>query len=188
MLALYGVLILGVSAFAFFLLVINPKRRRLALTAFVAPIGFGVLSILGLRASSSLVEIILGAFTSLSGSPGQIVITSLSLVAYLAFGLFGAWIAVQLISELEFRFPAQRRVFLRIAIAVVVFELIAVDLLLLTSKVFFHFHSSFSGVAWYGIIALSLGVATGGSLFAYKFFQRPVDSWISVDTSKTLVD
>jgi hypothetical protein len=185
MLALYSVLILGVSAFAFFAFVINPRRRRLALTAFAAPIGFGVISILGLRASSSLAAIILGAFTSISGSTGQILVTLFSVVAYLAFGLFGAWIAVQLVSELEFRFPAQRSVFLRIAIAMVVFELIAVDLLLFTSKVLFHFHNSFSGAVWYGIIALSLGMAAGGSFFAYKFFRRPVDHWISVEASQT---
>ena len=180
MLALYSVLIAGVSAFAFFAFVINPRRRRLALTAFAAPIGFGVISILGFRASSSLVAIILGAFTSISGSSGQIVITLLSAVAYLAFGLFGAWIAVQLVSELEFRFPAQKSVFLRIAIAVVVFELIAIDLLLLASRMFFHFHIPFSSAAWYSVAALSLSMAMGASLFAYKFFQRPVDRWISV--------
>jgi hypothetical protein len=185
MLALYSVLILGVSAFAFFAFVINSGKRRLALTAFAVPIGFGVISVLGLRASSSLIAIILAAFTSISGSPGQIVIMLLSVVAYLAFGLFGAWIAVQVVSELEFRFPAQRSVFLRIAIAMVVFELIAIDLLLLTWKVFFHFHNSFSSVVWYGIIALSLGMAAGGSLFAYKIFRCPVDHWISIEASQT---
>jgi hypothetical protein len=177
MLILYAIFVLAISALAFFVYVVSPRRRRAALIAFAMPIGFGAGSILGLYAFHFLARTVLhlASFTTTYTLFGEIIC--------LVSGLAGAWIAIRIVWKLEFRFPEQRSTFLRTAIAIVVFEMIAVNLLLVTSRLFFSLRIAFSSYAWYCTAVLSLCIASGAALFAYRFFRRPVDHWISVEAN-----
>jgi hypothetical protein len=110
--------------------------------------------------------------------------TLLGEITWLVSGLSGAWAVARIIWELEFRFPEKRSIFLRTAIAIIVFELTSIDLRMLTSRIFSHSHLSFSSIAWYSTALLSLSAETGASTFAYKFFRRPVDHWISDEATR----
>jgi hypothetical protein len=187
MFILYAILILAFSALSFFMYVVAPKRRPAALTAFATPIGFGAGSILGLRASSLLLMVAtpFAGFTSISASAGQITLVIFGLIGYFMGGLAGGWIAVQIVNELEFRFPERRCVFLRTTIGMVIFGFVAIDLLVIMSRLFSRFQVSFSSVVWYCTVILSLGIASVAALVAYRFFRVPVARWISAQADQS---
>jgi len=83
-----------ISIIAFVVCMCSDRFRSYALQALVAPVAFGVCSIIGLA------MVMLSIDTRFDSMPKGIA-TAIPLVAYLGFGLVGAWLSIKIAKILK---------------------------------------------------------------------------------------
>src|SRR5262245_28097158 len=161
---MYAAPFMLLSVLAFFTSLAIPRLRPYTFRVLVAPVAFGFCSLFGMV----IVVLFSSAARSapVSGPSGTI----FGLLIYLVPGLFGAWLAVEVVKRIEGRWSntqPTRDLAIRTIISLIVFG----PALVVYDTVLFKFFEPWESAHEYLFLSLALMAATMTALLAYSLLR-----------------